>query len=194
MRWLQLVGNLLCETCVRGIHVQTHERAPSHGKPGHQCLLCVLCSPIQGFVFELISSSFWALQSKRWGKPVGREDQRTERVMPLGCGTWWAVSFRLPMPKWHWAFGRWMNGPNELQQCLVMEREGECGWLEAKSHLPLVMLLMDGVLRCSNVICSPSLNGTREVYYIYLNKTSHFAGCGSLASYGHLPCGLSGVW
>ena len=41
------------------------------------------------------------------------------------------------------------------------------------------MLLMDGVVRCTNIIRSPSPNGTREVYYIYLNKTSRFASSGT---------------
>lgn len=38
---------------------------------------------------------------------------------------------------------------------------------------------MDGVQRCSNIIHSPYLNGTREGYYIYLNKTSRFASSGT---------------
>lgn len=68
---------------------------------------------------------------------------------------------------------------NKPQWHLVTEREHKCEQFEAKPHFPLDMLLMDGVLRCSNIIRSPSLNGTREVYYIYLNKTSRFASSGT---------------
>lgn len=51
--------------------------------------------------------------------------------------------------------------------------------MEAKPHFPLGMLLMDGVWHCSNTICSPSLSGTSEVYYIYLNKTRGFGSSGT---------------
>lgn len=60
-----------------------------------------------------------------------------------------------------------------------MERERTCGWFGAKPHFPLDMLLMEGVLHCSNIIRSPSLDGTREVHYIYLNKTSRSASSGT---------------
>lgn len=108
------VRNLLREICVL---CKVGHRGPWHGNCGQECL---------PGLWEGVACSFWAPQSRRWGKQTGREDQEAERIKSLGCGRWWAVNSGLSVPK---GFIHSTLEVNECtkkpQKCLGMQREWE---------------------------------------------------------------------